>query len=329
MRSVCRWSAAARSHGAAEAAAEEALASPPRHISDLHGLAAACRAAASLAQGRIDDAERWATTAVQSYRRSDYFYAGAIGYPHLAAVRAYRGDADGARQALHEWSAVAGPVAADHAMLAAALTGDLREARNRLDERPLLPLASSASLFSLRPALVAVEVGDLLDDHGLLEGGYAHLVEILGHDVNFGIEWCLGIARAAGVAAVQLGLFDDANRWLSRATDNATLAESPLELARIRVARAALTRASGGSDDEIRRDLEAAVGFFEANGLAAFAAHARSLAPPGSLSRRSDLVICYTDIVDSTRLNVRVGDDFFRTVRPQPSPAPPVGVVWR
>jgi class 3 adenylate cyclase len=295
-------------------AAAAVEASVATHQWNLHGLASACRAAAALGQGRVTDAEEHAANAVQSFRRSEYFWAGAVGYPNLVASRAYRGAIAPAREAVREWFAIGGAIAARTAMTAEMLCGDLSEVQDLLARHPLTPLPPRAGLFSLHQAVAAIEVGVRLNDTGLVEGGYHHLAQMPG-DIEFGIEWCQGLARVAALGAAFLGQLERAAEWLTRAHNAATLARSPLEAARTTVVKARLTRLAGESEASQLDLLEPAHAYMVAAGLTPFVTEIEQLAPGLAHRARRDLVILWTDLVSSTELNVRVGDAIYLQLR--------------
>jgi class 3 adenylate cyclase/tetratricopeptide (TPR) repeat protein len=301
--------------GDAETSATAAVeASVSTHQWTLHGLASACLAATALGRGRVADAEDHATTAIQSFRRSDYFWAALIGYPHLVAARAMRGAIGPAHETMREWSVVGGVAAGRTAMLVELMCGDLDAVRALAERYPFAPLPSQPGLFSLLNAVAAVEVGARLDDVGLVEDGYAHLTSVPG-DIAFGIEWCLGLARVTALGATVLGRFDDAARWIERAHAAATSARSPLEAARTAIVKARLARLTGEPEAVGLAILEPAHAYLRAAGLPPFVVEIEELAPELAHRARVDLVILWTDLVSSTELNVRVGDTRYLQLR--------------
>ena len=291
----------------AAAAAHAAVETSQWH---LHGLAVASGAAAAIGQGRIVDAEREGELAVQSFRRSDYFWAAAVGFPHLAAARAYRGDLLGAHRVLDEWGASGEPMVGRHRLRVELLCGSADGLRRLLDSTALLPLDPVPSLFTLNQALVAVEVGDRLDDLDLVRAGYAHLAAA-PPDVRFNLEWCMGTRRVLALGALRLGELDAAEQWLADATEDARLAGSALELARAAAMSGRISMARGASAHEVLHLLEPALASATDAGLLAIAAEVRRALPESAWSRHRELVVLYTDLVSSTELNVRAGDDFF------------------
>jgi class 3 adenylate cyclase len=278
---------------------------------NLHGLALALRAGVALGQGRVADARHYARLGVQSYHRSDFFYAGAIAYPHLVACHAYVGDHAGALVEVGRWRDRVGRLARIHALLVEAICGPRDRLAGELVEHGELNLGSPPSLFTIHPALVAVEVGCRLADRDLLESAIAHLQLIVDRGVLFGIEWSMSVHRALAQAAVALERHEDAVHLVDNAMAAARRAESPLEVARTQLVRAQLGVASGVDIGVVMPDVQAALAYFQDNQMAPFAEDARRVMPDAALGMRRDVVIVYTDLVESTRLNVSMGDPLF------------------
>jgi class 3 adenylate cyclase len=277
---------------------------------NLHGLATACSAAAAVGQGRVGDAERHATAAVQSFRRSDYWWAAVLGVPNLAAARAFRGDRLGAIQALDEWTDREDHQIARDALRVEMLCGDPARAAALAGSARLLPFGPTPTLFSLNHALLAVEAGDRLDDLATLEAGYHYLAAVPG-GVAFAVDWCIGIKRVQGLGALRLGDVEAARHWLDQARQDALRAASPLEQARTEVVEARLLAQAGADAAAIRRALRPALDYAADARLLALAAEAQRAWPGHRPDLRRDLVVLYTDLVGSTELNVRAGDDMY------------------
>jgi class 3 adenylate cyclase len=277
---------------------------------NLHGLATACSAAAAVGRGLVADGERHGTAAVQSFRRSDYYWAAALGVPNLAAARAFQGDRLGALQALDEWTDREDHQVARDALRVEMLCGDRAQAEAAAAVARLLPLGGDPTVFSLNHALLAVEAGDHLDDLALVDAGYGYLASI-PRRVAFGIEWGMGIRRVLGLGALRLGDLDAAGRWLDDARRDAERAESPLEEARIAVMHARVLARAGADGDAVRARLRPALDYATDARLLALAAEAHRAWPGHRPDLRRDLVVLYTDLVGSTELNVRAGDDMY------------------
>jgi class 3 adenylate cyclase len=276
----------------------------------LHGLATACSAAAAVGQGRVGDAERHATAAVQSFRRSDYYWAAVVGVPNLAAARAFRGDRLGALQALDEWAEREDHQIARDALRVEMLCGDPARAAALAGSARLLPLGPTPTVFSLNHALLAVEAGDRLDDLAVLEAGYHYLASV-PPGLSFGVEWCIGVRRVLGLGALRLGELDAARGWLDQARQDAMRAASPIEHARTAVVEARLLAQMGADGSAVRGALGPALDYAADARLLALAAEARRAWPGHRPDLRRDLVVLYTDLVGSTELNVRAGDDMY------------------
>jgi class 3 adenylate cyclase len=276
---------------------------------NLHGLATACSAAAAVGQGRVADGERHATAAVQSFRRSDYYWAAAMGVPNLAAARALQGDRLGALQALDEWEREDHQVARD-ALRVEMLCGDRTRAEEAAVVARLLPLGGTPTVFSLNHALLAVEAGDHLDDLALVEAGYGYLGSV-PRRVAFGIEWGMGVRRVLGLGALRLGDLGAARRWLDEARQDAERARSPVEEARVAVVQARVLAQAGADGREVRAALRSALDYAADARLLALTAEAQRAWPGHRPDLRRDLVVLYTDLVGSTELNVRAGDDMY------------------
>jgi class 3 adenylate cyclase/tetratricopeptide (TPR) repeat protein len=295
---------------AATEAMEAARSAIGTHQWNLHGLATACSAAAAVGQGRVADGERHATAAVQSFRRSDYYWAAAVGVPNLAAAHAFRGDRFGALQALDEWTDREDHLIARDALRVELLCGDPARVEALAESARLLPLGPTPTVFSLNPALLAVEAGDRLDDLAVIEVGYDCLTSVPGR-LAFGVEWCMGVRRVLGLGALRLGEVDAARAWLDEADRDAARAGSPVEEARTAVVQARLVAQAGGDGGAIRRLLRSALDYATDARLLALAAEAQRAWPGHRLDLRRDLVVLYTDLVGSTELNVRAGDDMY------------------
>ena len=291
----------------AMAAARSAVTTNQWH---LHGLATACSAAAAIGQGRVADGERHATAALQSFRRSDYYWAAALGVPNLAAARAYQGDRLGALLALDEWPDREDHQIARDALRVEMLCGDRARAEALVADARLLPLGGDPTLFSLDHALLAVEAGDYLDDLALVDAGYDYLASV-PRPVAFGIEWCMGVRRVLGLGALRLGDIDEAHHWLDQARRDAEAGASPVEEARVAVVHARLLAQAGSDGSAVRSALRPALDYTTDARLLALEAEVRRAWPGHRPDLRRDLVVLYTDLVGSTELNVRAGDDMY------------------
>jgi class 3 adenylate cyclase len=69
--------------------------------------------------------------------------------------------------------------------------------------------------------------------------------------------------------------------------------------------------ALGSDSATVMADLRDALAFFDDHQLTPFAESARHVMPDAALGIRRDVVIVYTDLVESTQLNVSMGDPLF------------------
>jgi class 3 adenylate cyclase len=278
---------------------------------NLHGLALALRAGAALGQGRLADARHYGKLGVQSYYRSDFFYAGAVSYPHVVAADAYVGNHVGAQLELGRWRERMGRLTRTHALLVEAICAPRDRVADALVEHGELTFGSIPSLFTIHQALTAVEVGCRLEDRDLLEAAFEHLQLVVVRGVAFGLEWVMSVHRALAQAAVALEHHDHAVRLVADAMVAAQRAESPLEVARTQVVRAQLGAARGADSAVVVADLHAALRYFEDHQMLPFAEAARRVMPDAAGGIRRNVVIVYTDLVESTLLNVSMGDSPF------------------
>ena len=132
-------------------------------------LATACRVNVAVAQGRLADAERLGTLAVQQYLRSDYLWTVLVVAPALIAGRAFRGDAGRAGEAIEMLSG-AGVDTEAFRLAVAALAGQLEApsagAPGGPDQAAPSPRAPY-NLFDLATAALQVEVVEVTGDPDL------------------------------------------------------------------------------------------------------------------------------------------------------------------
>ena len=123
-------------------------------------LATACRVNVAVAQGRLADAERLGTLAVQQYLRSDYLWTVLVVAPALIAGRAFRGDAGRASEAIEMLSG-AGVDTEAFRLAVAALAGQLEAPGAGPRAGPISAAPSPRApynLFDLATAALQVEV---------------------------------------------------------------------------------------------------------------------------------------------------------------------------
>jgi class 3 adenylate cyclase len=123
--------------------------------------------------------------------------------------------------------------------------------------------------------------------------------------------WAVLLSRLIGECAAAED-HDDAERWLTIAAEEAEAMGLPVEAARVELARARLLAADPEMPkDRITEQAQRATAALDAVGALPLVAAARRIGTvagaPGPVTR----TILFTDLVDSTVLNVRAGDEAF------------------
>ncbi len=214
-------------------------------------LATACRVNVAVAQGRLADAERLGTLAVQQYLRSDYLWTVLVVAPALVAGRAFRGDAGRASEAIKMLSGAGVDTEAFRlavAALAGQLEGPSAGAGGGPDPAGPGPRAPY-NLFDLATAALQAEVCEVTGDPNLARAAAGPLEA--GQAAGFGqvIGWVASVPRLLGVVNACLGRDQEAESWLQRAlvqSDRVAAAESArtkLNLAQLLAARGATAAA--------------------------------------------------------------------------------------
>lgn len=300
-----------------EAAAEaEVHASARMDWAEL-SLISAWRANVAGATGRFGDAEVLAERALVLQRRSDYAFTSIVANPPLAIARAMRGNVDGAHRSLDEWRQLRATRWIDQlATLVDALAGRTNSVRAALDHRPWRLVTNEPVDLRRAAALFAqVEVGGAVDAADLVVPARGALDALHEKGVRFAPGSLSLSSRLCASAAMLDGDFDAARRWFATARLDAQRAGAAGELARCDLDEARLLRARGHEDDatEIDRLLTSASVTFDRLGMLPFLRRAEQLlgAPGSGTSNRARKVILFTDLVDSTSLNVTAGDDAY------------------
>ena len=293
---------------AADHAAEAAGIASANHDWAEHALASACLMQVMTCRGEFTDSETAGALASQMYHRSDYAFVPPLIYPAMAAVRALRGDVDGAYEALGEWTSSGARGLAPYRLLIIAATQD----RDRLASvAPFRPVgAGSIDLFSMPILCAQAEVATVLGDVALLQDA----LDPLRTQHQAGVRWCLGwpllVARLIAAAQRVLGRVDEAEQWCDIAATEAARNGASAEAARISLERARLADASGDRETACAMALEAARTF---DGLGMLPLHQEALRIIGDRAVHERVVrtVLFTDLVDSTATNVRRGDDAY------------------
>jgi class 3 adenylate cyclase len=268
-------------------------------------LARGCSMQVATAQARFAVAEAAGADAVRMYRRSDYPFVPPLIFPAFAAARAGRGDVTGAHEAMDDWEAVGGRGLAPYRLLITASTFDRDEL---VAARPFRPVGGQpVNLFSLPILCAQVEVAAVLGDVKLLADAYGPLAALHRSGVRWCVGWPLLIARLLASASRLVGRLDEAARWCDVAADEASRGHAAGEAARVTLERAHLANATG--DAASARALAAdAASRFDQLGMMALHHVAERLVGEGAGVERVVRTMLFTDLVDSTAMNVRRGD---------------------
>jgi class 3 adenylate cyclase len=283
-------------------------------------LADAVRTGVAVARGRYSDVEHHASEAILGFHRSEYSFTPSVVFPQLACGRALRGDLAGAEEALDDWAAIGGRGIRRFRVLAAVAAGDRAAAAAAVESGLWRPRLESDSMFGLATTAGQIEVAAVTGDVDLAAAALPHLQSLHERGIRFAPEWCLFVPRLLGVALGMVGRDDEALVVLDEASRLAHRSGSPVEVARVELERARLLERSDPSSaldsaahaaealDRLgmlpalrdARELEERVG--RAVGVSASIERGR---------QPSVKVLLITDLVDSTPLNVRAGDEAY------------------
>ena len=316
-RALVAWMRGDLDH--AEALVAESIAeTEPKHQWPEQSFAVACSVGLALLRGDHRAVEQLGEQARRLHRASDYAFAALQLYPALAWSRALRGDHAGAQEAIDEWR---GPGRGGGTLrpVMSALAGqrDLTAADIPVWWRD--PPPSTLGLLDVSLLVGRVELGDALADEAIVVPALEPLEQLIELGIAFAVDRGSFLPRLAGVAALRAGLLDRAEHHLV-AADSSLRASGrcPGELARCRLdlARLHIARDHRGDRDEAARLLEAATAGFDQLGMLPFierAASVREVLPTVRVARAVPSValrvILVTDLVGSTQLNVRLGDE--------------------
>jgi class 3 adenylate cyclase len=285
----------------------------------LHALHSAIRSGVAAIRGEFAAAEAAAAIAISGYNRSDYFFAAVLGFPQLASVYAYRGDRQQALRQLERWGDAGAGFRPRLELLIESVCGTRQRVRELAAGYGFQTLPAEASLFSLVEGALVLEISEFVADHGVLENAWNHVANASGRGVQFCPDWSLSLPRLLARGAAQLRRADT-DEWFKRAQAAADAAGSSFEAARVRLDHAAhlVERGDRFSAAEAAEELDIAMAEFRRVGAIALLGRASELArraEHGPTTRRTDVVVVYTDLVRSTDLNVRVGDELFVELR--------------
>ena len=300
-----------------EVAAQVALATRTRDWAEL-SLATAIRSALASAQGASNLVESTAVETEQLYARSAFAFTPAVVYPALALMRARQGDTRGAAEALERWRAESGASIWRYELAVLLTSGQLDQARRRLEDRPYSSSQRPLSFFNADSVSVDVEVATLCADPTLAASALTRLAELASHGVVVMPGSGADVARLTGQALHVLGRDEEAITVLDHARHDAgRLGLAPEE------ARATYELARVLADQEpldlprLVDTLRAASAQADRLGLLPLlrAGHALFTTvvgagpdrePPSTPPRTR--VILISDLVGSTELNLRAGD---------------------
>jgi class 3 adenylate cyclase len=279
-----------------------------------HAMAHAMSTIVAGLAGRFDDQEDHAELSRISCGRSATTFPPLLLHPAIAWGRAARGDIDGALAALGDLDAAGGRSARYAAAMALTADdpgalGDVADHEWRAHPGVLTAYDAGAHAAQLELALAA----------GVREqvaAGLPLFEDLHRRGVRFVLEWPVLVSRLIAEAHACLGHADEAADWVRRARREATAAGARPEVARLDVVEAGLLLARG-EDEAVRCGvelIEQATASFDALGMLPFVRRAQRLfdLPPAidSTGRRlQPRTVLFTDIVDSTAWNVRLGDD--------------------
>jgi class 3 adenylate cyclase len=283
-------------------------------------LADAVRTGVAVARGRYSDVEHHASEAILGFHRSEYSFTPSVVFPQLACARALRGDSNGAEEALDDWAAIGGRGIRRFRVLVAVAAGDRTAARAAVEAGLWRPRLESDSLFGLSTTAGQVEVAAVIGDLDLAVAALPHVESLHERGVRFAPDWCLFVPRLYGMALAMADRHDDALRVLDEASRLAHRADSPVEVARVELERARLL---ASTDPPLALTVAArAAEQLDRLGMLPTLRDARELVEriesqtgvSASLEGRrqpSVKVLLITDLVDSTPLNVRAGDEAY------------------
>jgi class 3 adenylate cyclase len=279
-----------------------------------HALAHAVSTILAGLEGRFDDQEDHAELSRISCGRSATTFPPLVLHPATAWGRAARGDVDGAHAALAELDAAGGRGARyAHAVdiMAEDSPGTVDLTGHEWRAHPEVLTAYDAGAHAAQLEL-AVHAGEL----DQVRAGLRLFEDIHRRGVRFVLEWPALVSRLIAEAHACLDNTSAAHEWVRRARPEAARAGARPELARLALVEAGLLLARG-EDEPVRAGvelIEQATVAFDALGMLPFVRRAQRLfdLPPAidrSGRRLKPRTVLFTDIVDSTAWNVRLGDD--------------------
>lgn len=274
-----------------------------------HGLAAAGATSLALVSGRFDDVERLGAATELAVSRSGYLEPSAIALPAVALGRALRGDGSGARDAIRRMGAGPGTTARYEAAIDAVL-GDTDRISVALGARAWRPPDPEPEMRDLPGVVLFAGVAAALGDPDMASAALVPLLAARRRGVMLSQGWAVLITRLIADCLIVLDELDEADEWLAIAVDEATTRGLATEAACALLSRARRTARDERAPEALRHQHATdAARALDDLGALPLAAAARRLARTDDRdagpARRA---ILFTDLVDSTGLNVRGGD---------------------
>jgi class 3 adenylate cyclase len=285
-----------------------------------HALALTMRTIAAGLQGRFDDQADVGEQALISIGRSGATFPPLVLHPALAWGRAARGDRDGCREALDGLDA-AGGRAGRYDLALRLMTDPADELDRALDAHEWRPRPPELTAYDAGAHAAQLELALHAGNRDEIAAECALFERLYDRGLAFVLEWPSLVPRLVAEAKVGLDQPEEALAWIERAERVAEPAGARVELARLAVVRARILLARG-DDPSVRAAValvDEAAREFDALGLLRHAREAHRLldVPPqfavGDRSLRARAIL-FTDIVDSTAWNVRLGDDHWLVI---------------
>jgi class 3 adenylate cyclase len=277
-----------------------------------HALAAAAATTTSVAQGELEAVEGLAAICDRSVRRSAYLWPLVVAQPALTLARALRGDGLGAREAASDAGAGPGTTARYHLAVAAVL-GDTERVAHEVADHPWRRPPPVLTLQTLPGAVLHAEVAAALGDADMAAAVLPGLDDAHGRGVRVSIGWAVLLSRLLADCHLTVGNIAEAAAWLEIAEREADELGTGIEVGRVALTGARLAGADATSDSDQQRERAiVASRSLDTRGALPLAATARRIGRVDpAITGPARRVILFTDLVGSTEVNERAGDDFF------------------
>jgi class 3 adenylate cyclase len=267
-------------------------------------------AALAVLRGDLGGAETLTAEVTSLYSIQEYAFTPGMAYPAILAARLARGDDLGADRAIREWESSGGRGVWRYATLLRAVRGETEAVTRELRARPWPPV-DSRDLFTLDVPCLHVAVGSATGDSDLVRRGLPALKAAHEQGLVFtpGWPWC--VSRVIGDGHAALGDLEAARRWYQRAQAETSADTAPVEHALILLGQARV-EVDAGNRTRAAEHAASSAAMLDSLGLVRLSSQASELldridGAPAPTPR--DRFILFTDIVGSTALNVRSGDE--------------------